>query len=164
MRRKCITLVSGTTLPKLLLVYLATDLVCIAAEWWITKHCHRLLPDWGTFDLPGFIKDITSYLIMSQIEILGIIAVAVGIVTLLSQGDEGSSATTDVRLYYSESLTYEVVTSGVALSVILFVQLFWPGQFILHRVQGHGQDATFELGHRSLAKNPRGGTFELCFE
>jgi hypothetical protein len=123
----------------------ALDAICVAGEWWITAKMPRLLPDWGTFDLGGFLKDVDSYLIIGQVGILGIVAVAVGIVTPLSQRDDRSSATTDVRLYYSESLAYEVVTSGVALLVVLCVQLFWPLQFALHLIQGRGQNPTFEL-------------------
>ena len=118
LRRSLIGFISGIRLSELLLFYLALEVVCIAAEWWITAKFAGLFPDWGTFDLSEFLKDINSYLIAGQVGILGIVAVAVGIVTLLSQRDDGSSATTDVRLYYSESLTYEVATSGVALLVL----------------------------------------------
>jgi hypothetical protein len=145
LRRSLIAVVRGIRLYELIALYVSVDVICAAAEWWVTTKLPRLLPDWGTFDLHQFLKDADSYLIAGQVGILGIVAVAVGIVTLLSQRDDRSSATSDVRLYYSESLAYEVVTSGVALLVVLFVQLFWPLQFALRLIQGRGQDPTFEL-------------------
>ena len=145
LRRSLIAVVRGIRLSKLFTLYVALDAICVAAEWWVTVKMPSLLPDWGTFDLPQFLKDVDSYLIAGQVGILGIVAVAVGIVTLLSQRDDRSSATSDVRLYYSESLAYEVVTSGVAVLVVLCVQLFWPLQFALRLMQGRGQNPTFEL-------------------
>jgi hypothetical protein len=145
LRRSLIAVVRGIRLSELFAFYVALNVICVAAEWWVTAKMPRLLPDWGTFDLPQFLKDVDSYLIAGQVGILGIVAVAVGIVTLLSQRDDRSSATSDVRLYYSESLAYEVVTSGVALLVVLCVQLFWPLQFALRLMQGRGQNPTFEL-------------------
>ena len=74
----------------------------------------------------SLLKDIASYLIAAQVGILGIVSVAIGIVTLISQRDDRSSTNTDVRLYYVESLAYEVVLSGAALLIVLCVQLLWP--------------------------------------
>jgi hypothetical protein len=144
-RRSLIAVVRGVRLSKLFALYAVLDAICVVVEWWITAKTPCLLPDWGTFDLPQFLKDVDSYLIAGQVGILGIVAVAVGIVTLLSQRDDRSSATTDVRLYYSESLAYEVVTSGVALLIVLYVELFWPLQFALRLMQGRAQNPTFEL-------------------
>jgi hypothetical protein len=145
LRRSLVAVLRGIRLSELFALYVAVDVICVAAEWWVSAKMPRLLPDWGTFDLPQFLKDVHSYLIAGQVGLLGIIAVAVGIVTLLSQRDDRSSATSDVRLYYSESLAYEVVTSGVALLVVLCVQLFWPLQFALRLMQGRGQNPIFEL-------------------
>jgi hypothetical protein len=131
LRRSLLAVVRGIRISELFALYVTVDVICIVAEWWVTAKMPRLLPDWGMFDLPEFLKDVNSYLIAGQVGILGIIAVAVGIVTLLSQRNDRSSATSDVRLYYSESLAYEVVTSGAALLVVLCVQLFWPLQFAL---------------------------------
>jgi hypothetical protein len=144
-RRSLIAAVRGIRPSKLFALYVLLDAICVVAEWWVTAKRPSLLPDWGTFDLPQFLKDVDSYLIAGQVGILGIVAVAVGIVTLLSQRDDRSSATTDVRLYYSESLAYEVVASGVALLIVLCVQLFWPLQFALRLMQGRAQNPTFEL-------------------
>jgi hypothetical protein len=132
-RRSLIGVVRGIRLSELFAFYVTLDVLCVAAEWCVTAKMRRLLPDWGTFDLPQFLKDVDSYLIAGQVGILGIVAVAVGIVT------------SDVRLYYSESLAYEVVTSGVALLIVLCVQLFWPLQFALRLMQGRAQNPTFEL-------------------
>jgi hypothetical protein len=153
LRRLLVGIVSGVRLSRIVALYLALVAICVVAEWWIAAKYPCLLPKWGTRDLSAFVKDVDSYLIAGQVGILGIVSVAVGVVTLLSQRDDRSSAVTDVRLYYSESLAYEVVTSGVALVLVLFIQLFWPGQFALHYIQRHWENLV-------LAQS-RGQTFEL---
>lgn len=153
-RRLLIRFISGVRISRILATYLALVAVCLAAEWWLGKHMPDTLPSWGTVDLAGFVKDVDSYLIAGQIGILGIVSVAIAVVTLLSQRNDGASATTDVRLYYSESLAYEAVTSGVALALVLCIQLFWPGQFGLHYFQRHVEKLTLLEG--------RAQTFELA--
>jgi hypothetical protein len=69
----------------------------------------------------------------------------VAVVTLLSQREDGSSVNTDIRLYYVESYSYELAVSGVALLLVLTIQLFWPSQHILHAVGLGGRDEVFKL-------------------
>ena len=91
-----------------------------------------LIPSWTSTALHGFLKDIASYYLAGQVAILGIVSMAVGVVTLITQRTEGVSARTEIRLYYVESFAYEVVTSGIALTLVLAVQLFWPIQYALN--------------------------------
>ena len=39
-------------------------------------------------------------------------------------------SSTDVRIYYHESLAQEVVASSIALLTVLCVEIFWPGQWV----------------------------------
>jgi hypothetical protein len=145
-RRILVGLVSGIKLSQLIPLYLCLLGLWVLIEWSLTEFKPCLLPGWGTFDLAPFLKDVNSYFITGQIGTLAIVSIAVGVVTLLMQRDDRSSGTTDVRLYYSQSFAYEVATSGVALLIVLCVQLFWPAQFFLHLLQAHGANLTFELG------------------
>jgi len=145
-RRTLVNLVSGVKLSQLLSLYVLIWATSLLGEWGLTAYRPCLLPNWGTFELGAFVKDINSYFVAGQVGILGIVSVAVGVVTLLMQRDDQASGTTDVRLYYSQSFAYEVVTSGIALLIVLCAQLFWPGQFVLHFLQAQGANLTFELG------------------
>src|SRR5262249_32254360 len=77
------------------------------------------------------LKDLGSYLIAGQIGILAIVSVAVAVVTLLSERNEGAAVNTDIRLYYVESYSYELVISSVSLLLVLMVHLFWPLHHII---------------------------------
>lgn len=101
-----------------------------------------LLPGW-TED-KGFLKDAAGYLITAQVGILGVVSIAVGLVTLIAQRDDKSSTNTDIRLYYSESLAYEVVASSAALLVVLSIQIFWPLQFAIHVIGLGSADLFFK--------------------
>jgi O-antigen/teichoic acid export membrane protein len=84
----------------------------------------KLIPAWKADEINGFLKDATSYLITAQVGLLAVVSVAVGLVTLIAQRDDGSSTSTDVQLYYNGALAYEVVASSVALLLVLCVQIF----------------------------------------
>ncbi len=86
-----------------------------------------------------------SYLITGQIGVLAIVSVAIGVVTLISQRFDGSSGNTDIRLYYVESYSYELALSGVALLIVLTLQLFWPHGHVLHAAGLGGRDYSFKL-------------------
>jgi len=72
----------------------------------------------------------------TQAGILVVLTVAISVVTLLTQKDDGSAVNTDVRLYYFESYAYELGTSAVLLSIALVVQLFWPLQPLVAIIAG----------------------------
>ena len=83
-----------------------------------------------------FSKDAAGFFLAAQVGILAVLTVAIGVVTLLTQKDDGSAGNTDVRLYYVESYSYELATSGILLSVVLVAQLFWPLQPLVACIAG----------------------------
>ena len=135
----------GRPLVALLLTYGLIDVLAVAMEWIITARWPHALPGWTRADYRDFLTNIGSYFIAAQVGMLGIVSVAVGIVTFLAQGDGGSSARTDIRLYYVEAMAYEVVTSGIALLVVLSAQFFWPLQYGLHLLGWGGSDQVFKV-------------------
>ena len=137
-------LIGGRSLPTFLAAYLLLDLVLVGAEVVFNLHFPQALPGWTMPQIKSLLKDIASYLIAAQVGILGIVSVAIGIVTLISQRDDRSSTNTDVRLYYVELLAYEVVLSGAALLIVLCVQLLWPAQFLAHLAHLGGTDLAFK--------------------
>jgi hypothetical protein len=126
-------------------LYVALLVLTLLSEWAINRYIPSLLPGYTGATPRDFLKDIGSYLIAAQIGILAIVSVAVGVVTLLSERNNGSSVNTDIRLYYVESYSYELATSGIALLVVLTLQLFWPLQHILHASGFGGRDYSFKL-------------------
>ena len=119
--------------------------LALALEWLGNRYFPGRLPGYFGQAPRDFLKDVGSYLIAAQIGVLAIVSVAVGVVTLLSDRSDGSSVNTDIRLYYVESYSYELAVSGVALLVILTLQLFWPLQHLLHVAGFGGKDYTFKL-------------------
>jgi hypothetical protein len=129
---------------QMLALYLLLLGLTLIAEWIVSRERISLL-DLDGDALRGFLKDVDSYFIATQVGVLAIVTVAVGVVTLLSQRDDGSSVKTDVRLYYVESFSYEVATSGVALLLVLTFQLFWPLQYLLHLAHLGGPGLSFKF-------------------
>lgn len=138
-------LIVGRSLGTFLIFYLLLDLGVAGAEVIFNLHFQHYLPGWSSPEIKSALKDIAGYLIAAQVGILGIVSVAIGIVTLISQRDDRSSTNTDVRLYYMESLAYEVVLSGGALAIILCAQLLWPAQSLLHLEHLGGPDLVFKV-------------------
>ena len=75
--------------------------------------------------LESVLLNLSGYLITAQVGVLGVITLALALVTLIAQGEHSA---TDVRVYYHESLAFGVVASCVALLAILCVQLVWPAE------------------------------------
>ncbi len=111
-------------------------------------HFPALLPTWtasgasSTPDIKAILMNVDSYLITAQVGVLGVISIAVGLVALIAQRE---SSSTDVQVYYHESLAFEVVASSVALLAVLCAQLLWPAQFLLHRLGGGTDLQVFKL-------------------
>ena len=118
------SLMVGRSVSQLLFLYVLVVLLALGAEWWITAYWSRSLPDWYDPELPSVLRDIAGFFIAAQVGILAIVTVAVGVVTLLSQRNDGASATTNIRLYYTESYSYEVAISGIALLLVLVLPDF----------------------------------------
>jgi hypothetical protein len=129
-RRVLRATVVGRSVAQFLLLYTAVLVVALIAEWVVGRYRSCWLPRYSEAFDSGFVKDLSSYLIAGQIGVLAIVSVAVAVVTLLSERNDGASVNTDIRLYYVESYSYELAISGVALLLVLIVQLFWP----LHHV------------------------------
>ena len=137
--------VVGRSVWQFLCLYGVVLALSLVLEWLGNRYFPGWLPGYARSELRDYLKDVGSYLIAAQIGILAIVSVAVGVVTLLSDRSDGSSVNTDIRLYYVESYSYELAVSGVALLVILTLQLFWPLQHLLHIAGLGGKDYTFKL-------------------
>ena len=92
--------IAGRSLQSFLATYLVIDSLFVATEVAANSHFASYLPGWTSPELKSLLKDIASYLIAAQVGILGVVSVAIGIVTLIAQRDDRSSTNTDVRLYY----------------------------------------------------------------
>lgn len=103
-------------------------------------------PPWLSIAPADYVKtlllNVQSYFIGAQVGALGILSLALALVTLIAQGQNSE---TDVRVYYHEAMAFEIVASSLALICVLCVQLLWPAQFLLHKM-GLGADiALFKL-------------------
>jgi hypothetical protein len=116
-------------------IYIGIAALVAALEIIMARYLPGLLPQWtrsgppGT-DIKALVTNVASYLITAQVGVLGVIAIAIGLVTLIAQRED---AGTDVKVYYHESFAVEVVASSLALLFVLIAQLLWPLQFLLHR-------------------------------
>jgi hypothetical protein len=90
-----------------------------------------------------FLRNVASYLITVQVGVLGLISIALALVTLIAQRENSS---TDVKVYYHESFAFGVVASSVALLAVLATQLFWPGQTLLYWLALDLNSPIFEAG------------------
>jgi hypothetical protein len=123
-------------------LYLLINLLFVAAEALSASLVLSWLPSWTAsgsppaIDIKALLLNASSYLISTQVGLLGVISLALALVTLIALR-EGSS--TDVQVYYHESLAFELVASCMALLAVLCTQLLWPLQFLLHRF-GLGTD------------------------
>jgi hypothetical protein len=149
-RRLLRTALVERSIGQLLGLYLVVLAIALVGEWAANRYAVNLLPGYVGVGPRDFVKDVGSYLIAAQIGILAIVSVAVGVVTLLSERGDGSSVNTDIRLYYVESYSYELAVSGIALLLVLTLQLFWPLQHILHAAGFGGQDYSFKLALTAL--------------
>lgn len=139
-RRLARTLLVNRSIWDFLGTYIAFLLLALVCEWGVDRYDPRLLPGYDAPTLRDFLENVGSYLLAAQVGVLAIVSVAVAVVTLLSDRDDASSINTDIRLYYVESYSYELAVSGVALLIVLTIQLFWPLQHILHAVGLGGRD------------------------
>lgn len=78
------------------------------------------------------IRNLLSYMLGAQATMVGLIfPLALGMVTLIVQRDEGAATNADVTLYYDQSLAYAVGTSGLTLAIALVLALFTPELLVL---------------------------------
>lgn len=85
------------------------------------------LPLWRLAWVQDIPKSITGYFLTAQVTAIGLLfPIAVSLVTLIVQREVASSTSSDVQIYYSESLAYRIGASGMALSIVLAGHLLWP--------------------------------------
>lgn len=120
-------------------LYLLLDVVLVTVEsLWPLLFINGLFP-WASS--PGAVelaKSLPGYLIGAQVGIIGVISLALALVTLIAQRDESSA---DVQVYYHESLFFEITASSLALVAVLAFQFIWPLQSLLHLVTEGGTEA-----------------------
>lgn len=142
-------LLEGWSFGRLLATYFLANALAVLLEFGNSVYLHQPVPHWATFDTNtgAFLKDATSYLIAAQVGMLGTVSIAVGLVTLIAQRENSS---TDVQIYYRESLAYELVASSIALVVVLSVQIFWPLQFFSSRIGISGPNYMLKVSLTSM--------------
>ncbi|MFC0683915.1 hypothetical protein [Novosphingobium clariflavum] len=129
------------TFARFIAWYVVLDLVVVMVE--------ALRPHFPPTDfaLPSFEEDVilylSSYVLGAQIGLLGVISLALALVTLVAQNEE---AAIDVKVYYHESMFLGIAASGVALSAVVSIQFLWPLQSLLHAAGG----GTTSLFYRSV--------------
>jgi len=130
----------GFLVPYLLLVTLLVATEIIVSWQWPTLTLQSSSLDER---MEQFLKDVTSYLLGAQVVMVGLLfPIAVGLVTLIAQREDASSTVSDIQVYYNQTLAYQIGASGIALSIVLATQLFWPAQFVVHWL-GYGILPTF---------------------
>ena len=119
-------LMAPATFGLFLRRYLILALALLALEALLPARFVPALATGGPAD--EIMKSVPSYLLGAQIGLLGVISLALALVTMIAQRDD---ATTDVKLYYHESLFFGITASSLALAAVLCVQFFWPLQALL---------------------------------
>ena len=130
-------------------LYLVLDIAIVIGELLVARYSPDWIPLWTASgpapapDIKSIVLNAAGYLITAQVGILGVISLALALVTIIAQRE---SASTDVKLYYHESLSFEIVASSVALLAVMCAQLLWPLQFLLHRLGLGTSLQAFKLG------------------
>lgn len=124
--------------------YMILDLAMLDVEAWsrIVAPGAATLPAAASAQAAEIIKNVPSYLLGAQVGLLGVISLALALVTLIAQRDD---ATTDVKVYYYESMFFGIAASGIALAAVITVQFLWPLQTILHQLGGGSPSPIFKL-------------------
>ncbi|MDM9645792.1 hypothetical protein [Rhizobium sp. S163] len=133
--------------PRFLGLYAALDVAIVLAEILVGRFAPEIISGAAIFgppqELKSFVLNASSYLITAQVGVLGVISLALALVTLIAQRE---SSSVDVQVYYHESLSFEVVASCIALLAVLCGQLLWPAHFLAHWVGFGGHSQVFKLG------------------
>jgi hypothetical protein len=161
---------ANRTCGAFLIIYIAIDGLALFAEMLSARYISCIRPDWpGAWQILSvrdFIEWMTScvpppwlsvaptdyinsllfgvqgYLIGAQVGALGVLSLALALVTLIAQG---RNSETDVKVYYYEAMAFEIVASSLALLCVLCAQLLWPGQSLLQVVGLGGGIALFKV-------------------
>jgi hypothetical protein len=122
--------------------YIVLNGLVTATEYVVARYKPASLPAWAAPSVASSIFNVSDSLISVQVGVLGLIALAIALITIIAQRED---YTTDVHLYYHESLAFEVLASSLALLLVMCVQLLWPTQFLLHRFGEGTQSQFFKL-------------------
>lgn len=127
-------IVANRSLFRLLAVYGAVWAALVASGLLFTIETPQafipLAKDLGEKET---IRSLLSYMLGAQATMVGLIfPLALGMVTLIVQRDEGAATNADVTLYYDQSLAYAVGTSGLTLAIALVLALFMPELLVLN--------------------------------
>lgn len=121
-------------------VYFLVDIILVIVEGILDYHLPNLL-DFSVPFTDELIRTITGYFIASQAGAIGVLSVALALVTIIAQRQDARTA---IKIYYVESMAFQVVASSVALLAILSVQLVWPAQLLLHQLDLGSANLAFE--------------------
>ncbi len=137
--------IMGAPFGLFLARYLIIDLAVLNVEAWsrIVAPGAAVMSAARAVQIEDLVKTVPSYLLGAQIGLLGVISLALALVTLIAQRDD---ATTDVKVYYHESMFFGITASGIALAAVLSIQFLWPLQTALHRLGGGSDSPIFKLG------------------
>lgn len=132
------------TFGILLARYLLIDLAMINLEGyrWIFPAYTFNLTEGAEVTAVGLIDTLPAMFLAVQIGLLTIISLALALVTLIAQRDD---ATTDIKVYYHESMFFGMAASGIALVLVLVAQLFWPLQTLYRHLAGSSPSAVFDF-------------------
>jgi hypothetical protein len=124
--------------------YIVLDLAVLCVEAWsrVVAPTVSAMPSDRAAQAFDIVKTVPSYLLGAQVGLLGVISLALALVTLIAQRDD---ATTDVKVYYHESMFFGITASGIALATVLSVQFLWPLQTALHQLGGGSSSPAFKL-------------------
>jgi len=141
---RLLRILMGAPFSLFLARYLIVDLAVLNVEAW----SRIVAPDVAKMStaqaehIVDIVTTVPSYLLGAQIGLLTIISLALALVTLIAQRDD---ATTDVKVYYHESMFFGITASGIALAAVLSIQFFWPLQTALHLLGGGSDSPAFKL-------------------
>ena len=134
-------LLAGKAIGWFVIVYLGLNAVAALSEILLGFYGSDWPKSWElSSDHRTFLKDSTSYLFSTQVGILAIISLAVGLIALVTE-----RSSKELQVYYHETLTFEFFASSVALLSVLCVQVFWPLQTVAHRIGFGTNTAVFKF-------------------
>lgn len=85
--------------------YFTFVLTAAGCEWALDAFAPSWLPGWTGGYIRDLLKDSAGFLLTVQVGILGVISVAVGLVTLIAQRNDGSGTNSEIRIYYDGTQT-----------------------------------------------------------
>lgn len=132
-------LIAPATFGLMMMCYLILDLAMIDVEgaFSILAPSYPVMRAEASTEVTEIIRTVPSYVLGAQIGLLGVISLGLALVTLIAQRDD---ATTDVKVYYHESMFLGTAASGIALAAAVTMQFLWPMQTVYHWLGG-GSDA-----------------------